>query len=284
MRILVLGASGMLGNALFRYFLELPRYSVFGTIRNHNSKSLFPKDAQKYLLPGVEVENTDVLINVFSKVKPDIIFNCIGLVKQLEEAESPLVAIPINSLLPHRLALLSSICGARLVHFSTDCVFSGLKGMYVESDYSDSYDLYGRSKFLGEVDYRNAITIRTSIIGHELTGSKSLVNWFLAQDGEVRGYKNAIFSGLPTVEIARILNEFILPNPNLCGMYHISADPISKYELLNLIAKEYNKIIKINQDTSVRIDRSLDSTRFRNLTGYYPKPWGELVKLMREFG
>ena len=284
MKVLVLGASGMLGNATFRLFGESNGYEVIGTVRHERSKRFFAEAQQLALISGVDVENIDSLMRVIGDTKPDVVINCIGLVKQLAEAEDPLAAIPINSLLPHRIARLCAVADARFVHMSTDCVFNGSKGMYSESDQSDAKDLYGRSKFLGEVDYPNAITLRTSIIGHELEGVRSLVGWFLSQSGSVRGFKKAIFSGLPTVEIARLIRDYVLPNPHLHGLYHVSADPINKYDLLRLIADAYEKKIEIESDESLAIDRSLDSLRFRSITGFEPKPWVELVRSMRDFG
>jgi dTDP-4-dehydrorhamnose reductase len=212
-----------------------------------------------------------------------VVINCVGLVKQLAEADDPLAAIPINSLLPHRLARLCGAAGARLVHMSTDCIFSGAKGMYTEADMPDAKDLYGRSKYLGEVDYPNAITLRTSIIGHELNSGHSLVGWFLAQQGSVKGFRRAIFSGLPTVELARVIRDHVIPHPEMYGVYHVSADPINKFDLLTLISNVYGKKINIAKDEKFIIDRSLDSTRFRNATGYQPQPWPELVRWMCEF-
>jgi dTDP-4-dehydrorhamnose reductase len=284
MRILVLGASGMLGNAVFRLFAESDDFDVMGTVRSERSRELFPKSLQTVLITGVDIENFDNLMCVFGDTRPDVVINCIGLVKQLAEADDPLVAIPINSLLPHRLARLCAVAGARFIHMSTDCVFSGSKGMYTEADPSDAKDLYGRSKFLGEVDYPNAITLRTSIIGHELEGARSLVGWFLSQSGPVKGFRKAIFSGLPTVEIARLIRDYVLPNPHLHGLYHVSADPISKYDLLKLVADAYGKTIDIEPDENFMIDRSLDSLLFRSITGFQPKPWDELVKSMKDFG
>jgi len=284
MKVLVLGASGMLGNAAFRLFAESEGFDVIGTVRGERSMRLFPESLRSALISGVDVENIDSLTRVLGETRPDVVINCIGLVKQLAEADDPLAAIPINSLLPHRLARLCAVAGARFVHMSTDCVFSGSKGMYTEEDFSDARDLYGRSKFLGEVDYPNAITLRTSIIGHELEGSRSLVGWFLAQGASVRGFKRAVFSGLPTVEIARLIRDHVLPNPPLHGLYHVSADPINKYDLLRLVADAYGKSIDIEADDSFVIDRSLDSSRFRSITGFQPKPWAELVKSMKDFG
>lgn len=283
-KVVVLGASGMLGNAVLRIFAESDGFDAIGTVRSNRAFKLFPSSIQSRLISNVDVENVDDLLAVFSHVKPDVVINCIGLVKQLSEANDPLSAIPINSLLPHRLARLCAVSSSRLVHMSTDCVFAGSKGMYAEADTPDAEDLYGRSKLLGEVDYANAITLRTSIIGHELDGARSLVGWFLSQSGTVRGFRKAIFSGLPTVEIARLIRDYVLPNPNLRGLYHVSADPINKYELLKLVADVYGKTIDIEVDESFMIDRSLDSSRFRSVTGFQPKPWSELVKSMKDFG
>lgn len=283
-KVLVLGASGMLGNAVLRVFAESDGFAVSGTVRSARSLRLLPSSVQQRLIPGVDVENADSLLSVFGQVHPDIVINCIGLVKQLSESDDPLSAVPINSLLPHRLARICAVSGSRLVHMSTDCVFSGIKGMYVEDDFADAKDLYGRSKFLGEVDYPNAITLRTSIIGHELDGARSLVGWFLSQEGSVHGFKNAVFSGLPTVEIARIIRDAVIPRPDLRGVYHVSAEPINKFDLLTLLAASYGKKIRIEKDESVVINRSLDSTRFRKETGFSPASWSELIKQMHQFG
>lgn len=284
MKILVLGASGMLGNAVLRLFEKSPEHQTFGSVRSSGALRLLPKNLHPNVITGVDVEDFDSLTRLFAHVRPDVVINCIGLVKQLAEADDPLFALPINAMLPHRLARLCEVAGARFVHMSTDCVFSGDKGMYTEADATDAKDLYGRSKYLGEVDYPNAITLRTSIIGHELDGARSLVGWFLSQEGSVKGFKRAIFSGLPTVEIARIIRDFVIPLPELHGLYHVSAEPINKYDLLQLVAQVYGKTIEIVPDDKFTIDRSLDSSRFRNLTGYTPPSWPELVQVMHKFG
>ena len=284
MRILVVGASGMLGNAVFRFFAQSSGFDCFGTIRGRRTLQFIPAELHAKIFCNCDVEDLDKLLLVFQESRPDVVVNCVGLVKQLSSADDPLAAIPINSLLPHRLARLCAISGSRFVHISTDCVFSGTKGMYSEIDSPDGGDLYGRSKLLGEVDYPNAITLRTSIIGHELEGSRSLINWFLGQDGAIKGFKKAVFSGLPTVEIARLIRDYVLPDPHLHGLYHVSADPINKYDLLRLVADAYGKSIDIEADESFVIDRSLDSSRFRSVTGFQPKPWVKLVESMKGFG
>lgn len=282
-KVLVLGASGMLGNAVFRLFAESDGFEVLGTVRSDRSKRLLPEALWSSVISGVDVESIDSLVRILGDTRPDVVINCIGLVKQLAEADDPLVAIPVNTLLPHRLARLCALSGARFIHISTDCVFSGSKGMYVEADAADAQDLYGRSKFLGEVDYPNAITLRTSIIGHELDGARSLVGWFLAQSGSVKGFGKAVFSGLPTVELARVIRDYVLTHPQLHGLYHVSADAISKYDLLQIVAKVYGKAIEIVPNDSLVIDRSLDSTRFRSATGFQPKPWSQLIAAMQQF-
>lgn len=273
----------MLGNAVLRLFAQNSEYQVFGSVRSTGSLRFFSNHLHKCIITGVDIENIDNLTRLFATVQPDVVVNCIGLVKQLAAADDPLEAIPINTLLPHRLARLCEVARARLVHMSTDCIFSGAKGMYTEADTSDAKDLYGRSKYLGEVAYPNAITLRTSIIGHELSGARSLVGWFLAQEDKVKGYNRAIFSGLPTVEMARIIRDHVIPHPELHGVYHVSADPINKFDLLTLIAQKYSKTVEIVEDDQLVIDRSLDSSRFRQATGFQPNPWPELIQAMRDF-
>lgn len=273
----------MLGNAVMRLLSENEDWQVYGTVRSDFSKKKFSAKIIDRIISGVSIENNEALLDVLIKSRPDVVINCVGLVKQLAEANNPLVAIPINSIFPHRLATLCELAGARLIHMGTDCVFSGSKGFYTEADISDAKDLYGRSKYLGEVDYPHAITLRTSIIGHELDGALSLVSWFLAQTGTVKGYTRAIFSGLPTVELARVIRDHVIPHPELHGVYNVSAEPINKFDLLALIAQIYGKVIDITPDDQLVIDRSLDSTRFRKATGFVPKAWPELVRSMRDF-
>ena len=284
MKVLVLGASGMLGNAVLRLLSQSKSYEVYGSLRSPSAIRLLPDELGSRLITGVDVENQDNIASLLARVRPDAVINCIGLVKQLSEASDPLAAIPINALLPHRLARLCALVGARLVHVSTDCVFSGRQGMYLESDRPDADDLYGRSKLLGEVDYPNAVTLRTSIIGHELGNSAhGLVGWFLAQKGTVKGFDKAIFSGLPTAELAAVIRDHVLPAPQLHGVYHVSAAPIDKYSLLKLVAQAYGSSTGIVADSQLVIDRSLDSSRFRQATGWQPSPWPELVRRMAAF-
>ncbi|MFY7865816.1 dTDP-4-dehydrorhamnose reductase family protein [Roseateles sp.] len=281
--VLVLGASGMLGNAVLRLFAASHGYVVFGSMRSAATLPRLPRTVRPQVITGIDVENTDSLMRLFATVRPQVVINCVGVIKQLVDADDPLLALPINAMLPHRLARLCEVAGARLVHVSTDCVFSGAKGAYVESDVADAHDLYGRSKLLGEVDYPAAVTLRTSIIGHELGSAHGLVGWFLAQQQRVKGYRQAIFSGLPTDELARVIRDHVLPRPELRGTYHVSAAAINKFELLTLISRAYCKQIEIVADDAVQIDRSLDSSRFRAAAGYAPDDWPTLIDRMRAF-
>lgn len=273
----------MLGNAMFRVLGDRDDVTITGVARRSAASKHFEPRLAERIQFGIDVEHPDALIRLFADARPDVVVNCIGLVKQLTEVKDPLIAVPLNTLLPHRLARLCASRGARLVHVSTDCVFSGSQGNYKESDPPDALDLYGRSKLLGEVDYPNAITLRTSIIGRELDGCRSLVGWFLSQSGPVKGFRKAIFSGLPTVELATVVRDVVLPRPDLSGVYHVAAEPINKCDLLRLIANAYGKQIEIMPSDDVIIDRSLDASRFNQATGYAPPPWPELIQRMREF-
>lgn len=281
-RVLVLGVTGMLGNAVFRVFSADAGHETWGTLRGAGGLRHFPAQAHSHLLSGVDVLDQDVLAAILSQVRPDVVINCVGLIKHLADANDPLTALPINAMLPLRLARLCELSGARLIHVSTDCVFSGRKGSYRESDTSDAEDLYGKSKYIGELhDLPHAITLRTSIIGHELSSSHALVDWFLSQQGSVKGYTKAIFSGLPTVELARVMRDLVVPHSNLNGLYHVAADPIAKFDLLGLVASEYGKQIDIRPADELVIDRSLDGSRFREATGYVAPPWPELIRIMK---
>lgn len=283
MNLLVLGASGMLGNAIFRVLSEKDGWEVYGTIRSAETKKFFDPILQEKLILVEDVQQQDSLVNLFTRVRPDVVINCVGIVKQLAEASEPLVTLPLNSVFPHRLNQLCELLGARLIHLSTDCVFSGRKGGYVETDIPDAEDLYGRSKVLGEVFYPNSVTLRTSTIGYELGRSKGLLEWFLRQGGQCKGFKKAIFSGLPAVVLAEVIKTIVIPNVSLSGLYHVASDPISKYDLLNIIASAFDKKINIIPDEELNIDRSLVADSFKEATGYVSPSWSDLIETMKSY-
>jgi len=281
-KILVIGANGMLGGSLFRYFSKLAGYEVLGSVRNGAAASTLAKQGFTNVVSSVDVRDNKRLLDVFSEFKPNIVFNCVGLIKQLNDSKNPISAIEINSLLPHRLASLATQFSCKLIHFSTDCVFSGVHGGYLESDVPDATDIYGRSKLLGEVDYDGHLTLRTSIIGHEINSNLSLVDWFLTQTGRVSGFSKAIFSGLPTCYVAEFIHNYIFEKLDISGLYHLSVEPIDKYSLLNLIKDTYKHDIEITDKADFIIDRSLNSTLLRNATGFNIPTWPDLIKRMHD--
>jgi dTDP-4-dehydrorhamnose reductase len=282
-KILVLGASGMIGHVLLRYFAQSPGFSVVGSVRTVRERELLPQALHGQIVCGSDIE-ADGLAELFSRVRPNAVVNCIGVVKQAAEGRDPLAAISVNALFPHRLLRLCKLSGARLIHLSTDCVFSGAKGMYSEQDTADATDLYGRSKLLGELDDLQAVTLRKSAIGPELEGTLGLLGWFLSQRGRTKGFTRAVFSGMTTLELARVIRDFVLPRPDLHGILHVAAEPIDKYRLLCLIAQIYGLAIEIEPDDQLAVDRSLDASLFRRLTGYVAPSWPDLLRAMHQFG
>jgi dTDP-4-dehydrorhamnose reductase len=272
--ILVLGATGMLGRALVGG-LTRAGHSVWSTVREPD-----PCLDEARTIAGVDARDFAAVDRAVRRVSPSVVINAIGVVKHVLEGRDPINAIEVNALLPHRLASLCRSLGARLVHVSTDCVFSGRRGRYHEQDSPDPEDLYGYTKLLGEVDGPGVLTIRTSVIGHEQRSRRGLVEWFLAQRGGVEGYAGAIYSGLPTCEFVRVIVDHVLPGPALEGVYHVASAPISKYELLRLVARAYGVDTAIRRNDTFRCDRSLVAERFHAATGYVAPPWPELVAEM----
>ena len=282
-KILILGSTGLIGSALLKYFSKKNNFKCYGGIRK-KSDTIKLKNIKNIKLYKINYKKKRDIIKVFNQIKPDLIVNCIGVIKQLVQKKKVSEILRVNSVLPHYFAQIVNLQKKiRLIHFSTDCVFSGTKGKYRETDLPDAQDIYGRSKLLGELSYPNTLTLRTSVIGHELQTKYSLLNWFLDQKKSVKGYKNAIFSGLTSLEIAKVLDKFIIPNKNLEGLYHLSGKKISKYDLLNLIKKVYKKDIKININKNVKINRSLNSNSLQQITGYKPSGWNKIIKEMFEF-
>lgn len=279
MRILVLGGDGMLGHQLLRSLT--PNHQVKVTLRRTISAyARFGMFNPANAYDDIDVRSFERLLEVVEHFRPQAIVNAIGIVKQDSLASSSIPSLEVNALLPHRLALLAGVVGARMVHFSTDCVFSGGKGNYSEADKPDPVDLYGHSKLLGEVGKLHCMTLRTSLIGNELSRKRSLVEWFLAQCGTVAGYRKAIFSGLTTAEAARVVEMLLLRFPDAHGVWHLSGDPIDKYRLLLLVKKHYGLETDIVPDDGFSCDRSLDSTRFRERFQYRPPSWDSMVAEM----
>jgi len=280
MRIVVLGANGMLGHKMF-HTLRAQFPETVGTLRGaprgitRSFVKQYPTDA---FCIGLDAMETKDFRNFLSKLRPDYIVNCIGIIKQLPVAKEAIPSIMINSLLPHQLAEWASAWGGRLIHFSTDCVFNGKKGNYKEDDLSDAEDLYGKSKYLGEVRRDNALILRTSIIGRELEGFHSLLEWFLAQKGRtVEGFVNAIYSGVTTNYLSQLVSRIIDKKPSLAGLYHIASQPISKYDLLNKIKQFYHLGVNIKPNYDFRCNRSMHNKAFLEQTGFAILDWDSLL-------
>ena len=274
-RVLVVGASGMLGH---RAWLECRnRFETWATVRRLDALPAIFNDP--HVISDVDAMRIDALARVVESVRPTVVLNCVGVVKQLSSAKDPVVAIATNALLPHQLAAVCRSAGARLIHVSTDCVFSGQKGMYTEDDRPDADDLYGRTKLLGEVTTTGALTIRTSMIGRELRGTSGLVEWLLShRNGRVDGYRRAIFSGFTTHALVSVIADVIERHPDLTGMYHVAAEPINKYDLLTRLNEGFRAGITIEASERVKIDRSLDATRFRGITRIPAPTWDEMIE------
>lgn len=280
MKALILGGNGMLGHKLYQRLYST--IDVWATIRSDFTSvarnGIF--DPAR-IIGGVDISSPSSVEDAIRVAEPDVVINAVGVIKQLPTSNDVINTLTVNSILPHRLAGLSEKYGFRLISISTDCVFNGERGNYSEHDKPDAYDLYGRSKNLGEVSIGNCLTLRTSIIGRELNSAHSMVEWFLSNRGKkVNGYANAIYSGFPTVIFADIITKLLLEYPDLRGLYHVSSDSINKYELLTLINNYFDAKVEIERFDDFRIDRSLDSTKFRELVDFSPQPWEKMIESM----
>lgn len=277
LKVLVLGGDGMLGHQLVRTLS--PYFEVKATLRSQaavpEARNLFTGGNAVF---GVDVQSRQPLKDVIRRFLPHVVINAIGIVKQRHEAIEAVPCISINALFPHRLQQMVESIGARIIHISTDCVFSGRKGCYAEKDVADANDLYGRSKLLGELTSGNALTLRTSMIGRELKRKKSLLEWFLNQKGRIPGYIEAIFSGLTTLELSRLIGRLIVDHPEAKGLYHVSGPTISKYDLLCLVRDTLHLDIEIVPDRTVKIDRSLDAKVFQDTFNYTPPTWESMIE------
>lgn len=278
-RVLVIGATGLLGNAVFRLLLER-NFDAFGTTRRNDAKHLFCPEVADRLITSGSLEDLNALAAVLDRCAPDAIVNCAAVGRP--SPADPMRSIAVYATLPQRLAYLCRQRGSRLIQISSDGVFSGRgRGNYSETDVPDAQDVYGVAKLLGEVAGSSSVTLRLSMIGHELAAGNGLLEWFLSQRETCRSYRRAIFSGPTTVEIAKVIRDVILPRDDLQGVYHIAARQISKYDLLRYIAASYGKDITLIPDDSVEINRSLSSERFHAATGYIAPSWPEMIDEMK---
>jgi len=269
MRILILGATGMLGHKLVQEFSKTDE--VIATARG----SIWPNKNDVRLI-SFWASDVGEFKDVLEASTPDVVINCIGVIKQLGGAKDPLSCIPINSLLPHQVNKVCHENGVKFVHVSTDCVFSGRNGPYNEESRPDPEDLYGRTKLIGEA----GLTIRSSIIGREIKGTTGLIEWFLSQKGKtIKGFSKALYTGFTTIEFARVIRAALKANLEP-GVYQASSDPISKFDLLNLAKAKFGIDVTIENDDKFECDRRLDSSRFRRLAAYSPPTWDDMLAEM----
>ena len=277
MRILILGGTGMLGHKLWEYFSgRFP--DTFTTIRQSlNSCEAGGLFNSSRVIDSVDASDFLELTGVIKCVRPDFILNCIGVTKRREEASEAIHAIILNALLPHKLVEWGKNNSAKVINFSTDCVFDGEQGNYTEENSTNATDLYGKTKALGEIQGNNALTLRSSFIGTELGAGTELLEWFLSQTETVHGFKNAIYSGFTTLELSRIIEGIVVHHPGANGVYNISSDPISKFDLLMLIRNEMHLNVDVIPDETFQCNRSLDSTKFRKEFNYTPPTWKAMI-------
>jgi dTDP-4-dehydrorhamnose reductase len=275
-RVLVIGATGMLGHKTWQVLRE--RFDTWATIRRRQPYAATGLFSNSRIIEGVNVDDFDSVVRACATSRPTVIVNCVGIVKQLEEALDPIRSITINALFPHRVAALAREAGARAIQISTDCVFSGKRGNYSERDTPDAADLYGRTKLLGEITGPGCLTLRTSIIGRELSATTGLLEWFLSHRGmRVNGYTRARFSGLTTRALAGVLADVIERHSSLAGIYHVASEPISKYDLLCRLNQAYVAGAVIEPSDDVQIDRTLDGAAFRKATGLAISGWDAMI-------
>jgi len=281
-KLLILGGGGMLGHkALHSLSSELDTWATFRKFDNR-FKSLKFIDKSK-IIDNVNAFSFESIEKAIQLVKPDVVLNCIGIIKQLKEYSDPKISIYINSYMPHLLAEYCVRNHIKFIHISTDCVFNGVDGNYREESISNADDLYGRSKYLGEVSDGSTLTLRTSIIGHELLSSFSLVDWFINNSSpDIEGYKNAIYTGFPTCIFINEIFKLIKYFPKLSGLYHVASDPITKYDLLCKINKIYclNKTLLPND--KFICNRSMNYSKYKIATNFKPLPWEEMITRMYE--
>lgn len=280
MKILVVGGGGMLGHKLTQVLQK--KFDLWATVRTDNKRyekyGIFNKSR---VVSNIAIEDLSSVEAAVKGIEPDVIVNAIGIIKQIPTATDVIKTLTVNAVFPHQLAEIASRFGARLITVGTDCVFSGKSGKYTENDLPDATDLYGKSKNLGEVTAENCLTLRTSIIGRELDTAHGLIEWFLSNEGKsVKGFRKAVFSGFPTLILAEITADLIENHQNLNGLFHVSSEPINKYDLLNLVKKEYGANVEIEPFDDFSIDRSLDSTKFRAATGFKSMNWEEMISRM----
>jgi len=277
-RILITGANGMLGH---RLVLELSSsFEVHATLRRNTGLEGLGEGPLlgAILHPGVDLQSEIEIEELVKRANPDAVVNAAGMIKQKVSEQSGDSMTKLNSLLPKTFGRLAKSGGFRFISISTDCVFSGAKGQYAESDVPDCTDEYGLSKLAGENCGEDSLVLRTSIVGRELSGAYGLLEWFLSMRGNVvKGFENAFFSGLSTNELARVVHRILDSQESLSGLHNVAGNRISKADFLELANELFESNTLIERVTEPSIDRSLDASRFNRATNYTPPSWREML-------
>jgi dTDP-4-dehydrorhamnose reductase len=277
MRILILGATGMLGHKLWQLLPQ--RFpDTYATVRARPQLLGSRLFEDERVIAGVDCTDFRAVAGLLDRMAPQVIVNCVALTKRREGSARADASIALNALLPHQLAAWCADHGARLIHFSTDCVFTGRTGGYSEASMTDAEDLYGRSKALGEVAGDGALTLRSSFIGRELTRGTELLEWFLAQRGRrIKGYRQARYTGVSTIFMAQLVGDIITGYPHLAGLYNLASETVSKFELLCLARDAFRLDVEIEPDDTFVCRRDLDGSRLRQALGAAPPSWRDMM-------
>ena len=268
----------MLGHMLVRVLSE--HHQVIGTTSSkYDSKSPLARILDKAnWIDQVDVRNWQTVESAINHSKPNVLINCVGVIKQKMDSGNIMDAILINSLVPHQLAATCEKLDIRFIHFSTDCVFEGTPGIKYTSYTPNATDLYGTTKRLGEVNYAPAITLRTGFVGRQLSGAEGLFEWVLSQKGKaVSGYQNAIYSGLTTMALSRVIQQVIEVQPTLSGLYQVASNRINKFDLITQLNESLQLDLSIAKNTEFMCDRSMDGTEFTNSTNIQIPSWEEML-------
>ena len=282
MKILILGASGMIGIAIYNQLVKNDNFQVIGTTSNLQSKIFLENKKQLGSIKIFDFLKEKKIKEFLKSINPEIIINCAGIIKQNPSIDNKINTIFLNSILPNQISMVASKENIKFIHISTDCVFSGKRGSYLETENPDPVDLYGRTKLIGETNNSRDLILRTSLVGHELYTKNGLLEWFLSQDIKCKGFKKAFFSGLTTIAFAKLVEKILLNKLDLKGLYHVSSSVISKFDFLNKVKVIYKKNIEIEEDNKFFIDRSLNGTALEKKINYKPDTWDHMIEQMFE--
>ena len=279
MRILILGTSGLIGHKLFQILGK--RFGDIHGVLHHDGSvekaaSLFDNENCYF---NVDVLDTHKIKKILNEIKPDVILNCAGITKRRPEINDPLLAIGLNALFPHKLAQWAKEHNCRVIHFSTDCVFDGKIGDYTEDSLTTGEDAYGRTKALGEIQYDHTLTIRSSFIGRELSVFSELLEWLIAQEGKtIKGFTNAYYSGISTLEMSRVVGDIIEFHQGVSGLRQLSCiEPISKFELLCLARDAFGVNVEIVPDGNFTIKPTLNSDKLKSEINLSIPSWPQMM-------